>query len=47
MVLVFIADGLLWNGLGWALTAALAARAVWIARAHVHPSERVGAGADR
>ena len=40
MLLVFIADGLLWNGLGWALTAALAARAVWIARAHVHPSER-------
>ena len=39
MVALFIADGPVWTILGLLLGAAIAARAVWLARHHVHPSE--------
>lgn len=39
MALIFIVDGLLWTVLGLLLAAALAGRALWLARRHVHPSE--------
>ncbi|RXW31413.1 sodium:proton antiporter [Propioniciclava flava] len=39
MVSLFIADGPVWTILGLLLGAAIAARAVWLARHHVHPSE--------
>lgn len=47
MVLIFLAEGWLWTVLGVGLAVGLLARAVWLARSHVHPTERVDAGADR
>lgn len=40
MCLIFIATGLLWNLLGIVIAALLGVRAVWLARNHVHPSEK-------
>jgi len=39
MVLLFIAEGLLWNLLGVAIAALLTVRPLWLARNHIHPSE--------
>ena len=40
MVAIFIADGLIWTIVGLLLAGAIAARALWLARHHVHPSEQ-------